>query len=236
MQQNIGILIDKLEKFESLENIIIVDDNSTDGTLEEINEFQKKYNNIILKLRKGKKPGRGVSGIEAYKTYIELNDESELLIEMDADLSHNPEYIPVFLNEFSNGHKIIVGSRYADGGAETGRNIARKILSKFAHFIIRILFSITLKDPTAGFRALDKNILRTLDFSNFISEGPEIVEELYFVLTKKNIAIKEIPIVFPDRNFGESKLNFFKLCNVFYSFFKIILNSSKLNHPRKVMF
>lgn len=226
-RDNIIELIEKIIKYEGLKNIIIIDDNSTDGTIEQIESLQKKYSNIIFKVRKQCRRGRGLSGIYAYKTYLELNDNSDFLLEMDADLSHNPDYIKNFIEEYSAGAKIIVGSRYADGGAETGRSILRILLSKIAHFIIRRLLSIKLKDPTAGFRAIDRNLLAKINLNNFIAEGPEIVEELYYALSLKKITIKEFPIIFPDRIKGDSKLNFLKLLKVFIRLFKIAVNDKK---------
>ena len=226
-RDNIVELIERLEKYSTLKNIIIIDDDSSDGTPEQVEGLKTKYPNIILKIRKKLPPGRGLSGREAYQTYLDLNDDSNMLIEMDADLSHNPDYIQAFLKEYAKGAKVIVGSRYINGGSETGRSYIRRILSKFAHLIIRNILSIKLKDPTAGFRAFDKNVLKMINFSNFISQGPEIVEEMYFALSLKNIQIKEIPIVFPDRVKGDSKLNFIKLFRVFLNFFRIATNNRK---------
>ena len=221
---NIGKLIDKLNRLNFEKELLIVDDNSPDGTIEIIKEKMKQFDNIKLIIRTGQK-GRGLAGIAGLKYFV--NSEYEILVEMDADLSHDPKYIPKFLKYFPK-YDVVIGSRFIHQGQEKGRNKLRQIISFLANLFIKIILGTKIKDCTSGFRAFKKTVLEKLNFDQFISVNPEIVEELLYgcVLTKSKII--EVPIIYYERVEGSSKLNIKKILFVFLAVIKIRLRSKKI--------
>ena len=141
---------------------------------------------------------------------------------MDADFSHHPRYITEFLKYFPE-YDVIIGSRLIDQGIEEGRKKIRRFITLFGNFIIRKLLGINIKDCTSGFRAFKKETLKKLNFDNFISINPEIVEELLYGCVLCKARIREIPITYYNRSGGESKLNFKKLLLVLIGIVKIRL-------------
>ena len=146
---------------------------------------------------------------------------------MDADFSHHPKYIPEFLKFFPE-YDVVIGSRFIMEGEEKNRKFIRSSISLFANTLIRLLFETKLRDCTSGFRAFKKELLHQLDFNNFISINPEIVEELLYGCVLCNSKIKEIPITYHERLGGKSKLNFKKILNVFIGIIKIRLRGKKI--------
>ena len=223
-KDNLAKLIDNLNHLKFNKEILVVDDNSTDGSLNIINEKIKLYKNIILIRRTGKK-GRGLAGITALKYFI--RSDHDILVEMDADFSHHPKYIPEFLKYFPK-YDVVIGSRLVRHGGEQGRTILRYIVTLLANFFIRLLFRVKIKDCTSGFRAFKKETLLKLDFDNFFSVHFSITEEILYgcILTKAKM--KEIPIIFHNRAGGESKLNYKKIFLTFIGIIKIRLRGKKI--------
>lgn len=223
-KENLALLIDTLNQFNFDKEILVVDDNSTDGTLDIVNEKLKVCKNLTLIRRSGKK-GRGLAGIDALNYFIKSNND--ILIEMDADFSHHPKYIPKLLR-YTAKYDVVIGSRLITSGREKDRKLTRSYLSLLANFFIRFLFGIKIKDCTSGYRTFKKDILKKLNFNNFISINPEIVEELLYGCVLCKAKIKEIPIVFHERMGGKSKLTLKKTFFVFYSVIKIRLRGKKI--------
>jgi len=223
-KDNIGDLIEALNKLKINKEILIVDDDSNDGTLDIIKEKMKKIEYLNLIRRKGKK-GRGLAGIVALKYFIK--SDCDILIEMDADFAHHPKYIPEFLKYFPK-YDVVIGSRLIASGGEKDRNITRSSISLLANFFIRIFFGIKIKDCTSGYRVFKKDILKKLNFNNFISVNPEIVEELLYGCVLGKARIKEVPIVYYERKGGKSKLNLKKILFVLIAIIKIRLRGKKI--------
>ncbi|MFX1445536.1 MAG: polyprenol monophosphomannose synthase [Promethearchaeota archaeon] len=223
-RENIGRLIDELSTLSFNKEILIVDDNSNDGTLDIINKKQREIKNLTLIRRTGKK-GRGLAGITALKYFIQ--SDNDIFVEMDADFSHQPKYLPEFLKFFPK-YDLVIGSRFIKKGEEKNRGLIRSSISLFANILIRLLFRTKIRDCTSGFRAFKKELLNQLDFNNFISINPEIVEELLYGCVLCDSKIKEIPIVFCERLGGKSKLNSKKILNVFIAIIIIRLRGKKI--------
>ncbi len=218
-EENIGIMIDTVNRLNLNKEILIVDDNSTDDTIKIINEKLKNVKDLTLIVRTGLR-GRGLAGRLALKYFI--NSDNDIFVELDADFSHHPRYIPEFLKYFPE-YDVIIGSRLIDQGIEEGRNKIRRFITFFANFIIRNILGIKIKDCTSGFRAFKKETLKKLNFDNFISINPEIVEELLYGCVLCKARIREIPITYYNRIGGKSKLNFKKLLLVLIGIVKIRL-------------
>jgi dolichol-phosphate mannosyltransferase len=141
---------------------------------------------------------------------------------MDADLSHDPKFIPKFLKHFPK-FDVIIGSRFIHQGQEEGRNKLRRLISFLANLFIRIILGTKIKDCTSGFRAFKKEVLEKLNFDQFISINPEIVEELLYGCVLAKSKIIEIPITYYERIEGTSKLNIKKILFVLLAVIKIKL-------------
>jgi len=208
-KENISRLIETLEKlFPKLPDwkmhILVVDDMSPDGTADIVEQEQKKYRN--LHLLKGTKKGLG----EAYKrgfVYALKNLKPDYLFQMDADFQHNPNDIPDFLKMAEKGYQFIIGSRYIPGGDCPNWEFKRKLYSWLANVGARILAGIKgVSDCTSGYRCIEADFLRKLHFDQLKSNGYAFQISLLHAATKKRLKIVEIPILFPSRKKGNSKL------------------------------
>lgn len=182
--------------------IIIVDDNSPDGTLEVAKKLQKEFgeDRIVVKSRCGKL-GLGTAYIYALKSA-----RGEFVILMDADLSHHPKFIPqmIALQE-KNNFDIVTGTRYALGGGVSGWDMKRKFISRGANFLAHFLLNPGVSDLTGSFRLYKKDILSKL-IADSVSKGYVFQMEMMTRASRMNCFIGEVPISFVDRFYGESKL------------------------------
>ena len=223
-KENIGKLVENLNSLNINKEILIVDDNSTDGTLDILHEKLKKFKNLTLINRKGKR-GRGLAGRDALKYF--MKSDCNIFIEMDADFSHHPKFIPNFLNYFPK-YDVVIGSRLVKKGEQLERAKIRSFISIIANLIIRLMLGIKIKDCTSGYRAFNRIILEQLNFDKFISINPEIVEELLYGCVLAKAKIIEVPITYYNRLGGESKLNLKKLIYVLLSIIKIRLRGKQI--------
>ncbi len=207
--ENIEIFVK--EVFEALPNchLLVVDDNSPDGTSKKVEQLKKIYPNLHLLLRKEKR-GRGYAGIDGFKRALELN--ADIIVEIDADLSHSPKDLPRFIEFLQNNPDvdIVVGSRYIENGKDSERNIIRKLISLFARVYIRIITGIPLKDITSGYKAYRRKVIETI-LPYLSASDPFIVTEVNYICKLHGFKFYEIPISFHKRLHGKSKLSFFKL-------------------------
>ncbi len=185
-------------------NILVVDDNSPDGTAEKVKQFQKEYANVYLLM--GEKRGLGRAYIKGINHAItEL--KADAVMEMDADFSHKPEDIPRMIKELE-GHDFIIGSRYVTGGKIPKEwPLIRKLNSKFGNICARYIAGIyKVKDCTAGFRAIKTDLLNKIDLNNLNVDGYCFHMTLLNLAVANKAKIKEISAEFVDRTKGESKL------------------------------
>ncbi len=204
-------------------NVLVVDDNSPDGTASEIRRLQKKYKNLFL--LEGKRRGLGRAYIRGFAYAIdELH--ADILFEMDADLSHDPRLIPQFLKKIEDGADFVVGSRYIPGGSiPSNWKLYRKVLSYVGNLIIRFGFmDLSLHEWTNGNRAVKatfiKKILHQLERYNGYVFQVAILDKA----RKDHLRIVEIPQQFKDREFGHSKIDSFKYISDILIY--VFLNSS----------
>ena len=193
-------------------DILIVDDNSPDGTSVLVKSLIEKNNRVNLLERKSKL-GLGSAYILGFKWA--LVKKYAFVIQMDADLSHNPNDINEFIKE-SDCYDLIIGSRYINGISIVNWPLSRLILSYFANLYARVIIGVPIKDLTGGFKCISSNVLNTINLDDIKSEGYSFQIELNFLAWNNNFKIKEIPIIFTDRAHGNSKMSKFVIFEAIY--------------------
>jgi dolichol-phosphate mannosyltransferase len=209
--KNIPIIIpwifEEAKKIETHEvHVLIVDDNSPDGTQEVVRGLMDKFAN--LHLITGEKKGLG----EAYKRGFDhaiKKLQPDLIFEMDADLQHSPTLLPLFISLANHGFTLIIGSRFVLGGSTPNFSMWRKFLSLFGNWLIRFLGGLPrIHDFTSGYRCIKAELIEKCDLSFLSTRGYSFQTSLLFELLRNGARVIEIPIEFPDRVHGESKLSF----------------------------
>ena len=209
-KDNLPILVEKIINILEVHNIngkiIIVDDNSPDGTGKLADGLASQYESLIHVIHRSGKLGIGTAHISGFK--YSLNElDADLIFSMDSDLSHNPEYLPNFVQLHSEGYDIVVGSRYVRGGGVENWGLHRKIMSKGANMLASTILSVKVKDMTTGYRCYSKEVLQKLDIDAIKSDGYSFLEEILYYCKKEGFTIGETPIIFVDRTHGSSKLS-----------------------------
>jgi len=217
-KENIKNLIDEILKLKIKNlHIVVVDDSSPDGTWKAVQEISKKNKNVHLLLRK-KGKGRGAAGKDGF-VYC-LRHGADVIIEMDADFSHNPKYIQLMLNELKNAD-LVLGSRRVEGGKEVGRSFLRRMITHIANLYISLMLGLKVKDCNSGFRCFKRKVLERIGVDKLESKGPSIVQEVLFKAHLKGFRIKEIPITFVNRTKGKSKLGIPQLAAGYFMVLKL---------------
>ena len=184
-------------------HLLIVDDNSPDGTAKFVEEEMKSNERIHI-LKREKKLGLGTAYIAGFKYALE--NEYDFVFEMDADFSHDPNELRNFLITIRE-NDLVLGSRYINGVRVLNWPMARLLLSFFASVYTRIITGMPIKDATGGFKCFRRNVLESIDLDKVKSNGYSFQIEMTFKAYVKGFKIKEIPIVFVDRVKGKSKMS-----------------------------
>ena len=201
--ENVAELISQVHNITPESDILIVDDNSPDGTHKLVRELMKTDPQLHLIVRAGKM-GLGTAYCEGFKWA--LKNGYDRVIQIDADLSHNPVEIPVMLEE-SKTFDVIIGSRYIKGVNVANWPLRRLMLSYFANIYSRIITGLPVKDSTGGFKCFNSKVLEAIELDKIKSEGYAFQIEMNYLSWIKKFKIKEIPIVFVDRTVGKSKMS-----------------------------
>lgn len=184
-------------------HVLIVDDNSPDGTGEIADKLAQHEKNVHV-LHRQAKEGLGKAYIAGFRWAIE--HKFDFIFEMDADFSHGPEYIRDFLREIQH-HDLVIGSRYISGVNVINWPIARLLLSYYANVYTRVITGLPLRDATGGYKCFRREVLEAIDLDDVRSSGYAFQIEMSMRAWKKGFRIKEIPIVFVDRVAGSSKMS-----------------------------
>jgi|TARA_B110001454_G_scaffold32328_1_gene31600 dolichol-phosphate mannosyltransferase len=202
-KKNISELINRISKLPLDIDLLIIDDNSPDGTADIIKTIMSENKSIHL-LEREKKLGLGTAYCEGFQWALERG--YDLIVQIDADLSHNPDDI-LRMVEMSNSSDLVIGSRYIGGVNVINWPMRRLLLSYFANLYAKLLIQFPIKDSTGGFKCFQRKVLESIDFKMINSQGYSFQIEINFLAWIKGFKIKEIPIVFTDRTVGESKMN-----------------------------
>ncbi len=185
-------------------HILVVDDNSPDGTAGQVLDYKNRSRaKIDVLIRKAK---RGLGG--AYKAGFEygLERDYDIIVTMDADLSHDPKYLIAMLNKVPD-YDLVIGSRYIMDGGVRNWPLKRIFLSRCANMVTRAMLGVSGNDMTSGYRAYKSNLLRQIDISTIRSNGYSFLVEMYYRAYQKKARIYDVPIIFSDRRQGKSKIS-----------------------------
>ena len=202
-RKNIKQLVDMVIGENPELHLLIVDDNSPDGTGEKVKKLQAEYKNLFLETRP-KKSGLGTAYIFGFKWALEKKYDN--IIQMDADLSHNPKDLPRMVNNLQK-YDLVIGSRYINGISVVNWPLRRLILSYGANAYSRVITGMPIMDGTGGFKAWKSSVLSSIDLDSVKSQGYSFQIEMNFRAWVKKFNIKEIPIIFSDRTIGQSKMS-----------------------------
>jgi dolichol-phosphate mannosyltransferase len=201
--ENIKLIIpDLLGRYNNLD-ILVVDDNSPDGTGAFIRELAESNKRVKLIIRENKM-GLGTAYTDGFK--FALKNDYEYIFEMDADYSHDPKEIPNFLKA-AKDYDLVLGSRYINGVNVINWPMRRLLLSYFANIYTRIITGLPIMDATGGFKCFRRKVLEAIDFNDVKSNGYAFQIEVTYKVSRKGFKIGEIPIIFVDRTLGQSKMS-----------------------------
>jgi len=202
-RENLPTLIERINKVFVDERIVgevvVIDDNSPDGTGQLAEQLRRKYK-FLKVIHRPSKLGLGSAYREGFRAA-----EGKLLFTMDADLSHDPIYMPRFIERAEHAD-VVVGSRYVKGGGIIGWGLYRKLVSKVANFLAGIVVGADVNDITSGYRAYRKEVLAKVPLKRIRSSGYAFQLEVIYEIRGKGFKIDSVPIVFTDRRKGKSKL------------------------------
>lgn len=196
-------------------NVLVVDDNSPDGTGQLVDQLKQNEPRIHV-LHRTRKEGLGPAYLAGFA--YALAQGADYIMEMDSDGSHDPKYIPAIL-EAAKSFDLVLGSRYIKGGGVSNWAWSRRLISKFGNYYARFILNSPIRDMTGGFKCFNRKVLESLDLNDVESLGYNFQIELTYKTLKRGFTVKEIPIIFTERKGGQSKFNY-KI--VLESFIKVI--------------
>ena len=191
-----------LSKSADLE-VLVMDDNSPDGTADAVKALMQSEARLHIIERPGKM-GLGSAYVAGFKYALEKG--YEFILEMDADFSHNPDDVPRLL-EAAQIYDLVIGSRYSNGVNIVNWPFKRLMISYFASKYVRIITGMPIKDPTGGFKCFRRKVLQAINLDKILSDGYAFQIEMNFKAWTQGFHVKEIPIVFTERSEGESKMS-----------------------------
>ena len=216
--ENIDNYLNILKKIKKID-ILIIDDNSPDGTSKKIEDYQKKFGNINLITRKNKE---GLDTAHKIAFNYAIDHKYQNLITMDADLSHDPNIVPNFIQELED-HPFVIGSRYIKGGRNETK-LTRFLLSIIGNKIIKLVLNINCEEFTTSYRAFNLKKLKNFNINKVKSRGYSFFMETIFLVNKSGYPIKQIPIIFADRTKGVSKIPKIETLRTLKNLFLIKMN------------
>lgn len=205
-RENIENIIHAVFGLEHGFHILVVEDGSPDGTANIVRELQKEFPERLHMIERSGKLGLGTAYIAGFKWALER--EYEYIFEMDADFSHNPNDLPrLYAACHDEGNDVSIGSRYVSGVNVVNWPMGRVLMSYFASKYVRLITGLPIHDTTAGFVCYRRRVLQTLDLDSIRFKGYAFQIEMKFTAYKYGFRIKEVPVIFINRELGTSKMN-----------------------------
>lgn len=204
-RENIESLVTQLLALPIEPEVIVVDDNSPDGTGAIVDRMAARNDGRVKAIHRTGKLGLGTAYIAGFKKA--LADGADLICTMDADFSHNPHYVPTMVEEIERGCDLVIGSRYVSGGGSSGCTLKRKLLSWGANAFTRTMLGLHAHDTTAGFRCYRRCVLENVGIDEIEAEGYSFLVEMLYRVQRRGWRIGEIPILFENRRQGASKIS-----------------------------
>ncbi|MDK9719280.1 MAG: polyprenol monophosphomannose synthase [Trichlorobacter sp.] len=202
-QDNLQRLIEQVLQQDASLQVLVVDDNSPDGTGQLADELASTNDRINVLHRPGKL-GLGSAYRDGFRRAMQLG--ADLLIEMDADFSHDPSILPIFLEQIKD-HDLVIGSRYLNGISVVNWPLRRLMLSYGANWYTRLVTGLTIMDCTSGFKCFRRSLIELIDLDRVKSDGYSFQIEMHFRSAELGARICEVPIIFIDRRVGQSKMS-----------------------------
>lgn len=214
---NIERLVNEILALQINTQVIVVDDNSPDGTGEIVESISVREPKVLC-IHRPSKLGLGTAHIAGMRCALEM--KCDAVITMDADFSHRPSYIPSLIAGFDR-FDVVIGSRYAPGGGIRGRSLSLRLVSLAANLFARIVLGIKATDCTAGFRAYRNSVLEAIDLDRVFSNGYSFLIELLFLCQVHGWRIGEVPIIYEDRLTGRSKISRIEIYKAVYTVLRL---------------
>jgi dolichol-phosphate mannosyltransferase len=203
-KENIERIVREILALQTGASILIVDDNSPDGTGEIADRLSGELEGQVYVEHREGKQGLGTAYRHGFR--VALDKGADCVFEMDADFSHDPRYVPDFIAAIEK-HDVVIGSRYVPGGGTENWGPLRKFISRGGSIYATIFTGLKVKDSTSGFRCYRKRVLESIDFSRISASGYAFQVEMAYVCTIMGFDVYELPIVFVDRTEGTSKMS-----------------------------
>ncbi len=203
-RENLGTLLPRLLGADSARDVLVVDDDSGDGTPLLV-QAMPEYDDRLHLLTRPAKSGYASAIVEGLR--FALNNGYDRVVQMDADFSHDPDDIPLLLRALEGAADMVIGSRYTSGGGVRNWPKRRRFLSRFGARYATLFTGLPVTDPTAGFRAINRRLLTGVDWLRLRSGGYSFQVELNYACWKLGYKIREVPIVFTERRQGQSKMS-----------------------------
>ena len=204
-KENIEALVTQLLALPTLVSVIVVDDNSPDGTGAIADRLAVENDGRVQVIHRAGKLGLGTAYIAGFKRA--LAEGADLICTMDADFSHNPRYIPDMVGKIGEGYDLVIGSRYVRGGGASGCTWPRILLSWGANAFARFLLGLRAHDTTAGFRCYRREVLASVDLDEIKASGYSFLIEMLYRVQRRGWQVGEVPIIFENRQLGTSKIS-----------------------------
>lgn len=224
-KDNLPILVGDLMTIAGVD-VMVLDDQSPDGTGKVADALGEKYPGRVQALHRSGQRGLGVSYLEGFHRAIE--SDYDFVCQMDADLSHDPKYLPEMIAKAAAGADLVIGSRYLNGISVVNWPLRRIILSSFANFYIRTVTGLHMRDITTGYRCWRRASLARLPLDRIVSDGYAFLLDVTFMAADAGLQIVESPIIFIERRIGASKLSSGVLIESLFTPWKLIMRHGRI--------
>ncbi len=202
-RENVGELIGEIHRHAPEFFVLVIDDESPDGTAELVEEMAAGDERVHILKRTGPR-GRGRAGIAGFMKALRLG--ADAVVEMDADFQHDPRDAPRLVEALA-GADVVIGSRLVAGGRQISRPLYRRVVTRFSCAYAGTVLGLPVRDANSGFRAFRREVLESIGLSTLVSTGPSLVHEVLYRAARLGFTLRETPIVFNERGRGHSKLS-----------------------------